>query len=191
MSQSISKGRASKFLKRITETAAFKAVIGEKNQRMAYEELVLRYFAFLINGPGTYKSSLPRFLDTTMSWLGDRDESSLLRLEEQFITSLETAHDIFGQNSFRKTLAAPERKKVVNKPLFEVVSVALTSLTSSERNMLLATRASFLEEFKILLKDEQFENAISRSTANKENVDTRFRMFGDLLRRKVAGADLC
>lgn len=187
MSQSINKGLASKFLTKLTKADAFKAVVAGKNQRMAYQELVLRYFAFFLNGPENYKSSLPRFLDGTMTALGQIGLDRELELEKEFISSLEAAYNIFGHDSFKKTLAAPERKKVINKPLFEVVSVGLSKLLPSERDALLINRAAFLEEFKDLLQDERFDEAISRSTANKDNVDTRFNMFANLLRNHVGG----
>lgn len=191
MSQSINRGAASTFLTKLTKADAFKAIVAGKNQRMAYQELVLRYFAFFLSGHENYKSSLPRFLDATMTALGRVPAETAQSLEQSFVLSLETAYEIFGSNSFRKTLAEPNKKKVVNKPLFEVVAVALSRLSPSARTELINNRVNFLEDFKGLLMDQRFDDAISKSTANKDNVDTRFTMFSDLINRHIGVSDPC
>jgi hypothetical protein len=150
---------------------------------MSYQELVLRHMAFVILDAKTYRSSLPKFLDEAMIKLGALPVVEFNSLKNNFIASLEVADKLFGKDAFKKTLAEPEHKKVVNKPLFESVSVCLAQIDSNERSHLVSRRDEFIESFKELLNNEDFNKSISRSTANTENVQTRFKMIRNLIAR--------
>lgn len=174
MSQSVNKGFASKFLSGLVNSAEFKSVVVNKNHRMAHEELALRHITFLMFGESSYKSSLPKFLNQGMITLGQESDETASKLKEQFLASLDTAYKIFGKHSFKKSLALPEHKKVVNKPMFEAISVCLAQLSEDQRKALISNKKRVIEEFTKLLQSEDFDLAISKSTANTDNVHTRF-----------------
>ena len=176
MSQSINKGAASKFLTRLIKTESFKKIVSNKNYRMAHEELALRHISFVISGISSYKSSMPKFLNQGMLDLGDLNDNEFSKLESNFISSLETAFMIFDNDSFKKSLAIPGHKKVVNKPLFEAVSVCLAEISPIDRDMLINKKSQVINSFICLLENESFDISISKSTANTENVLTRFNM---------------
>jgi hypothetical protein len=176
MSQSVNYGAASIFLKNLVTTDEFRNVVINKNYRMAHEELALRHIAFSLFGPKYYKSSLPKFLNQTMIELGSLSEKKLFILRSNFISALKVAYAIFGVDSFKKSLALPSHKKVVNKPLFESVSVCLAMISEDERLELVSKKRDVLESFTDLLRNEYFDVSISKSTANTDNVQTRFEM---------------
>jgi hypothetical protein len=175
MSQSVNRGRASKFLTDLVDDEAFKKVVGATNRRMAYQELVLRHLAFVVYDMTEYKSNLPRFLDQAMVYIGEITEEKLSRFKRKFLLAMKLAFDLFGEHAFKKTLAVPGHKRVVNKPLFEAVSVNLAELTQVQRELILKNKNRFLNDFKHLLEDESFDESISKSTANTDYVQTRFR----------------
>lgn len=181
MSQSIHKGAASKFLKSLIETKEFKKVVINKNYRMAHEELVLRHISFIMFGIKLYKSSMPKFLNRGMIDLGYLTDKELDKLKKDFLASLEVAYEIFGVDSFKKSLAMPNHKKVVNKPLFETVSVCLAMISSEDRLILLDRKTDVIEAFVSLLENKEFDISISKSTANTEKVQTRFNMVSDMI----------
>jgi len=183
MSQSIRKGVASRFLTSITKEPAFQKVVGNKGKRMSYQELILRHMAFRLFDISNYKSSLPKFLDAAMNELGKVDDSVLQDLKKTFLLSVDTAYKVFGKDSFRRTLADPNRNKVVNKPLFESLSVNLALINDEVRNNIVNNSESFRKEFKELLQSERFSRSITRSTANTENVVTRFKEIRELIYR--------
>lgn len=183
MSQSLNNGIASRFLGEIVDEEVFQKIVGINNNRMAYQELILRHMTFLLLGPETYKSSLPKFLDTGMTKLGELQIEELTSLRANFLASIKTAHDLFGKDAFKKTLAEPTHKKVVNKPLFEAVSVCLALAGNDTRAHLIEKGDKFREEFKQMLVDPKFHNSITRSTANKDNVETRFSMMKDVINK--------
>lgn len=191
MSQSIKKGAASKFLKSIIETEEFKRVVINKNYRMAHDELVLRHLSFAIYGSSSYRSSMPKFLNQCMLELGELSEKDLIRLKENFLSALDTAFIIFGQDTFKKSLAIPEHKKVVNKPLFETVSVCFANINKEGRDILINRKEDVVTAFIELLNNPKFDAAISKSTANTERVQTRFKMVEEKMNELIIGYKVC
>jgi len=187
MSQSIHKGAASKFLTRLITTESFKRIVANKNYRMAHEELALRHVSFIVSGLSSYKSSMPKFLNQGMLDLGNLTEEQLNTIENSFISSLETAFNIFENDSFKKSLAIPGHKKVVNKPLFEAVSVCLAQISPIEHEILISKKNEVIQSFISLLENEKFETSISKSTANTENVQTRFNMVQKTIDKLLLG----
>ena len=187
MSQSIHKGAASKFLTRLIKTESFKKIVANKNYRMAHEELALRHVSFVLSGISSYKSSMPKFLNQGMLDLGNLTEEEFNILENNFISSLETAFMIFDNDSFKKSLAIPGHKKVVNKPLFEAVSVCLAKISPTDRDILIYKKDEVIQSFISLLENENFEISISKSTANTENVQTRFNMVRKTIGKLLVG----
>jgi hypothetical protein len=185
MSQSVRKGVASQFLTKIVSGEIFKSVVRNKSNRLAHQELVLRHMAFVLFGVEGYKSSLPKFLDSAMIKLGQLEDSQLDTLRNNFLDAMKVAFDIFGKDAFKRSLAEPTGNKVVNKPLFEAISVSLALINNSERQRLVECKVDFKESLKIMLKNTKFVNSITLSTANTENVLTRFQMVRDLIEHQL------
>lgn len=183
MSQSINSGAASSFLQQIVKKEEFILIAKNKNHRMSHEELALRHMTFVLFGVEEYKSSLPKFLNSGMAKLGKLKPQKLKSLQDNFLRSLSIAYKIFGDDSFKKTLAKPTQKKVVNKPLFEAVSVCLASLNEIEATNLIKNKKPFASSFKALLEDPHFDIAISKSTANTDNVQTRFKKTFEIVKK--------
>lgn len=185
MSQSARNGVASEFLTNIVSESPFKKVVENKSNRQAHQELVLRHMAFVLFEVDDYKSSLPKFLDSAMIELGKLEDSHLETLRNNFLDAMKVAFDIFGKDTFKRSLAAPTGNKVVNKPLFEAISVSFASINNSERQRLVECKVDFKESLKLMLKETKFVNSITRSTANTESVLTRFKMVRDLIENQL------
>lgn len=184
MSQSVNSGLASKFLSKITSNFLFTKVVGKNNKRMTHQELVLRHMAFSMFGTEAYKSSLPKFLDTAMIALSYLNEHDLRGYEQRFLVSMELADTIFGEDAFRKTLVNTQ-KKLINKPLFEALSVSLAKLNVDDKEILLMNKDEFLGEFSELLSSETFNETISKSTANTVNVNSRFSDIREMISKFI------
>jgi hypothetical protein len=141
--------------------------------------------AFVLFGVDGYKSSLPKFLDLAMIELGQLEDSQLETLRNNFLDAMKVAFDIFGKDAFKRSLAEPTGNKVVNKPLFEAISVSLALINNSERQRLVECKVDFKESLKLMLKNTKFVNSITLSTANTENVLTRFQMVRDLIEHQL------
>ncbi|GFO73424.1 hypothetical protein BJAS_P4221 [Bathymodiolus japonicus methanotrophic gill symbiont] len=185
MSQSVRNGVASDFLAKIVLESTFREVVKNKSKRQAHQELVLRHMAFVLFGVDAYKSSLPKFLDLAMIELGKLEDSHLETLRNNFLDAMKVAFDIFGKDTFKRSLAEPSGNKVVNKPLFEAISVSFALINNSERQRLVECKVGFKESLKSMLKDTRFVNSITLSTANTESVSTRFKMVDDLIKNQL------
>ncbi len=184
LSQSTNEGKASKFLKLLTETDAFKKVVRASDKRMLDKELVLRFCAFKITPYTNYKSPMIKFLNNAMDSLGeDLNDNHLNQLANSFESSLHMSGEIFGKDAFRKSLVDKDKNKVLNRALFEVITVLFSSLTEVQSENLLSNKSEFLSEFKNLMSKDEFFAAISYSTTDTDNVKFRFNRIGDLIKK--------
>ena len=181
--QGINNGQAARFLKKLSEQRSFRRVVKIRSDRMSNTELVLRHIAFVMEGVDAYKSSMVKFLDTAMEKLGKCDKIELENYRKGFLNAMDIAWSLFDEHAFKKSSVDSGRIKVVNKSLCEALSVPLAQLTLLEGERLLKNKEVFLKKFKDLMKDEIFDTAISKSTANKQNVDNRFKKINKLVRQ--------
>lgn len=187
ISQGRKKGRASKFLKKLSGTEAFRKVVSTEGKRMSNCELVLRHIAYSLQGKNAYKSSMVRYLDDGMVMLGNCSEAELEHYEKAFERAMLLSWDLFDEHAFKKSFTQSARIKVVNKPLFESLSVALSGLTEEETNLLISQKMEFLDAFKELMKEPKFIDSISKSTANSEAFRERFTQMELLVNRFSKG----
>ncbi|WP_312557986.1 DUF262 domain-containing protein [Empedobacter brevis] len=182
LSQSVNNGKASSFLKYLTETEQFKSVCRVSGKRMLDRELVLRYISFKITPLENYKAPMINFLNTSMEKLGNLDDTDLNILKNDFIKSLDLAYEIFGEDAFRKSLVENTKVKVINRALFECVSVIFSEVSNSELQNLINQKELFLDEFKLLLlENRDFYDSITFSTSEYNNVSNRFKSINDLV----------
>ena len=174
INQGVNNGRASLFLKELSENEDFCRLVRIQSNRMSNCELVLRHFAFIIQGKSIYKSSMIKYLDDGMELLGGCTENELEAYKNGFKRSMQLAWTLFDEHAFKKSFVESSRIKVVNKPLFESLSVALSSLNERESDILITNKSTFLDSFKVLMKTNDFSNSISKSTANTEAFNYRF-----------------
>lgn len=187
ISQGINKGQASSFLKELSEENSFRKVVSISSDRMSNRELILRHIAFVMEDVETYKSSMVKFLDNAMEKLGGCNKTELSKYKNGFLNAMDLAWFLFDEHAFKKSSVESGRIKVVNKPLFEALSVPLAQLTSLEGKKLLENKEVFLKNFRELMKQKIFYTSISKSTANKENVVNRFNTMNKLVRQFCEG----
>jgi len=183
ISHGINKGQAARFLKELSEEPSFRKVVKISSDRMSNRELVLRHIAFAMEGVDSYKSSMVKFLDAAMEKLGKCRDSELQEYKKGFLQAMDLAWTLFREHAFKKSSVESGRIKVVNKPLFEALSVPLAQLDPLEKEILLKNKEIFLKEFKELMQNDSFYRSISISTANKDQVDARFKKINELVRK--------
>lgn len=175
LSQGINKGQASKFLKEIVDSELFKSVGRVSGKRMLDRELILRYVALHMKNYMEYKPPMISFLNNTMADLGEASDETLDKLRKGINKALFISNEIFGENSFRKSLVEGGKVKFINRALFEAISVTFSRLTDDEQKTLLSKKESFLQDFMALFNDQEFYASITYSTAESSNVQMRFK----------------
>jgi hypothetical protein len=181
LSHSINAGQASKFLSEIAESEIFKKYVRASNKRMLDKELILRFIAFKLSDYREYKGPMIKYLNDTMENLGKIDKQRLLELKNDFNKAVTLSWELFGEDAFRKSLVQTQSRKMINRALFEVVTTVFSNLNADERSKILANKETIIEEFKNLLNDDEFHNAISISTTYSDNVKFRFEKMNKIV----------
>lgn len=183
------KGPARTFLADLAEDPSFLDVTGESvsNERMADREMVLRYMAFRLTDPSEYtERDFDQFLVNAMHRVNRLTDAQRDHLALEFRKAMKCAGDVFGDHAFRKWRGG-KGKSPINKALFETVAVNIAALDDHERRALVTCRDDVLEGFFGLMKDWDFDRAISVATGDPKKVRTRFDMMRKLYRGVASG----
>ena len=186
ISQGVNDGQASKFLKEITETDVFQKVGRVSGKRMLDKELVLRFMALKLTTYKHYKAPMISFLNDAMEQLGYVEPEKLNSLRTDILKALNLSYDIFGDNAFRKSLVDDNKSKVLNRALFEAVTVLFSELSENDSQFLLKNKKDFVESFKQLFEDGKFYSSITFSTTDSANVFYRFTEISTVINRYIA-----
>jgi len=151
-------------------------------KRMLDRDFVTRFIAFYLHSSKDYKPDLDEFLNNSMAELKYLTENQRNKIERDFISSMNRAHELFGGYAFRKRYSKTSNRLRINKALFEVWSVILSKLHKEKYEILLKRKNSLNDEFiRILNKDYDFEKSITTSTGAPLNVKKRFNVVNELI----------
>ncbi len=173
------------FLKSLAASDEFQRATagGVSGKRMVDRECVLRFAAFVITPYEDYNTrDFDQFLHGKMAELNGMSPEERTSLGKRFRRSMVAAHNIFGDDAFRKLRSPANVRPPVNKALYEAWAVNLNACTDEELDFLVKKREAVLDAFKSLLRDDQFETAITFGTADPPKVKTRFRKIRELLK---------
>lgn len=165
------------YVKELAKTQEFiQATQGAINpSRMLDREFVTRFVSFYMNDYKNYVPDLDTFMNTSMSEIKKLSENERKKMKQDFQASMLLCKSIFGNWAFRKSDKYPEKRKPINKALFEVWSVSLAKLNENQRNQILLKKdILFDKSIKLVKEDSTFFNSITTSTGNKLSVIYRF-----------------
>ena len=182
-------GQVRNYLKELADSEEFKLATDNsvRPKRMVDRECVLRFLAFYFNGWENYKENgLDSFLVNTMRQVNQMSEGDLELPKRKFFDSMTAARRIFDDRAFRKP--KPDNSRApISKPLFEVWSVCLAKCSSQEINVLIKQKESVADKFKnLVLRDDEFDKAISYSTGLSRRVRKRFESIQSLIHEIVS-----
>ncbi|MFI9106655.1 DUF262 domain-containing protein [Streptomyces fildesensis] len=157
------------------------------NERMSDREMVLRFMAFRLSPPSGYRQQdFDQFLADGMHRINRLSDVERDHEAVDFRRAMVCAHELFGDHAFRKSLGR-SRKTPINKALFEAVAVNLAQLTEPERRALVASGDHVRGGLSNLMKDWDFDRAISIATGDPKKVRTRFAKVNELFRGVLSG----
>ncbi|WP_179865858.1 MULTISPECIES: DUF262 domain-containing protein [Bacillus] len=194
---SIARPKIRKFLKEITKDNIFVEATGNINdQRMAAQELVLRFIAFLdaYDFENKYihyeKGDLEHFLDNAFESLNKCSDEELNFYKNKILTAMENSYALFGKYAFRNCLfedfIKDNKKRLLNKSLFVTWAVLLSD-ENLETNRLkkLRLRASKLLSEEIEF-DEEYFKALTMGTNATKRVKKSFAVARNILEEVLA-----
>ncbi|MGW8159213.1 DUF262 domain-containing protein [Desulfoprunum sp.] len=180
----LNQGVPADFVADLANSAEFKRATDHSIpvERMQDRDFVTRFLAFYLHDPATYKGNLEEFLNTTMAALRNLQPEKLAEIKSDFLAAMKTARQVFGVHAFRKRYGGQNRRKPVNKALFESWSVSLAKLTDAQRKLLI-NRKQFLNDaaMALLSSKNDFEKSISTGTGEKSKVTLRFEEIRKLI----------
>ena len=154
---------------------------------MLDREFVTRFLAFYLNGPKGYKPDLDTFMTSSMGQLKSKTTDELNKIKEAFDKAMKLSKIIFGKWAFRKVYSIEERRKPINKALFEVWSVELANFTPEEQKRAELRKRDIFQEFtKLMNDDETFVAAITSATGDKGRVNYRYNKIHELLNKCIS-----
>lgn len=179
-------GIPSKFIAELAEMKEFKAATDGsiKSHRMLDRDFVNRFLAFYVFPFEKYQPDLDTFMSKAMASTASMNEVERGKIKSDFATSMVLNQKIFGENAFRKIPGKNERRKPLNKALFEIFSVSFAKLDEAGRAKLLKKRKEFVREFTHLLyqdEEDRFFWAVSSATGDRNRVNYRFSKLQSLI----------
>lgn len=201
-------GQASDFLKELAVNEKFLAATDNsiKDSRMAARELVLRFLAFYIHGDKQYTDDMDVFLSNTMRVINraphvtDEVMKSIFRnystvkirpftgelLTSKFELAMERSKMFFKRYAFRKATPGYMRTPI-NKALFESWANIFAEMSAEDFDALLAKQDRFYSEYLKLLRDDEFDRAISRDSSSVISSHNRYKKLRELINNTLIG----
>lgn len=183
----LNQGIPAKFVEELANTQEFQDATGRiKPDRMLDREFVTRFIAFRIKPVSEYKPDLDTYMNEKMGELKLLTENERLEIKDSFVSSMKLAKEVFGDWAFRKVFNLEERRKPINKALFEVWSVELSRLSEEQRKNLRAKKDLLFNSFINLLKtDETFFASITSATGDRTRVSYRYSKIGSIIKNTL------
>ena len=147
-------------------------ILGRKtaDKRMRGEEIILRFFAYKLNGLETYRTPLKNWLNDAASKGKKLDDAEIAALKTNWSEMLQRTQLIFTPTEcFRRPKSRP-----INKALFD-----LTAFTTSRMELadVPGVRDQFRQCYFELFEDEEFDDLISRAVDHKKRTQRRFALW--------------
>ncbi|MFA6808129.1 MAG: DUF262 domain-containing protein [Eubacteriales bacterium] len=178
----IYRGHYNEFIKDCAADNMFIDILfsGKEPKRMENSEMVLRFFAFYLNGYTNYPGRLKTFLNEHMKInkkifdKGEDEKNHKLKNHKKiFKKSLELSKYVFGDKAFRTCNLKSDKKLAwgnINKSLFDIV---MTGFAQYEKHQIIPNSDSIREALiNLIINDPKF--ITSSGTLQKSNVIYRF-----------------
>ena len=152
-----------------------------KPERMEDRDFVTRFVAFYLQDHNSYEPDMDGFMTRGMALIKRLSLVERNTMKESFVKAMKTAMGIFGNDAFRKRRDEYDRRRPINKALFETLSVWLAKCNDEERGKLVERKSIVKRLFIELNNDDKFFYALSSGTGQKESVNYRHRKIRELI----------
>lgn len=183
---SVYRGQAANLLKELAHSEEFKNATRNKinSDRMLDCEFVNRFLAFYLLGTEQYSGNLEGYLNDVMIRLQKESKDTIQRCRIDFLKAMKYAACIFEEKAFRK-ITANGRYGMINKPLYDAVTVNLAKLSIQECEKLLKKKEKLMGKYIKLLENKKFAGIITSGTAAVDHVRDRhctiYRLFQEVI----------
>ncbi|GEM_PF-225521 len=182
----LNQGIPAKIVREMAGYEEFKIATGYKipTDRMEDCDFVTRFIGFY-HDYRNYQPDLDTWLNKGLARLKTMSEAERQAMKSDFKKSMIAMHEIFGDEAFRKRYVDTDRRKPINKALFDSWSVNIANLSTDEINKIKRRKKRLMDGFIRLMNEEEFDIAISRSTGDAQSVRRRFEKIADLIKQTL------
>jgi hypothetical protein len=153
-----------------------------RSERMLDRDFANRFLAFYHFGYENYTPDLDTFMSKAMAAINKMTKADRAKCKQDFTESMRLNYAVFGINAFRKIEAGQERRKPLNKALFDVFSVLFARLNKEEREKIIVVKEQVVDGLIDLIENDQdFFASITSSTSDKGRVHIRFSKVEELI----------
>ncbi|HAO22386.1 MAG: hypothetical protein BWK80_56245 [Desulfobacteraceae bacterium IS3] len=181
----LNQGIPANFIKELAEIDEFHQAtdnVLNYSKRMEDRDFATRFIGFYY-GYDEYKSDLDSHLNKAMSNLNLFSVEERNKIKRDFIKAMKASYEIFGNDAFRKRYNLTEKRKPINKALFDTWSVNLAKLSEEDITLLILKKDKLKEMFLNLMNtDKDFEKSITSATGDIRAVERRFSKIANLLK---------
>lgn len=178
----LNQGKPAQFVKRLADLRSFKIATSFTipEDRMLDQEFVTRFLAFYLLNIDVYNADLDGFLNRGMDELNNLEDTE--KIEKDFDKAMNAAILIFGNDAFRKRFSRKDKRKPINKALFEVWSVLLSKLNEQSIVNVVENKEALIDSFISLLNnDDSFNKSITSATGDKTRIKKRFSEINNII----------
>jgi hypothetical protein len=135
---------------------------------MKDQELILRFLALLYNSD-RYKRPMAAFLNDFMSTHRNLVKKSAAEFSAAFTSAIDVVHDSIGTRAFRLV-------RSLNAAVFDAV---MYGIAKRLQNGPIKDANAIQRAYDSLIKDQDFLDAVERSTADERQVEKRLKAAKD------------
>jgi len=182
----LNQGKPADLISELSQLEVFKEATTHSipTERMLDRDYVTRFVAFYLHPATEYQGDLEQHLNTAMYAINSLNQEKLTEIKQNFTAAMMTATQIFGNDAFRRRYHAEDKKRRLNKALFEVWSVLLSKLTAEQQQKLIHHAEQVKQDFMALLKSNaELKKSIGAAAGNKKSVITRFSKINALIEK--------
>jgi hypothetical protein len=173
----IYRGDFNDLIKTLAEQPRWIAVLNKArlDKRMRDDELIVRFFAFHDNYKN-YQPPLRSFINKYMVAQRNLANAEKQRLTTLFEQTVDKVKNVFDDHAFR--IYTDQWQRQINRALFDAVMLVFSKLPEEK---LIAKRQEINKIVIDLCQNSSFLVSVSRSTADRNSLFTRIRMFSEAM----------
>lgn len=164
---------------------------GIGTHRMEDRDFVTRFLSFYLIGYENYVPDLDSFMNLGMQEIKNLNQEKIDNLKKDFEKSMRICFEIFGNDAFRKRLNIDDRRKPINKSLFDSISANVANFDENQCLVLVQKKEIIKQKLMDLHNnpDGKFLRAITQGTAQKDLVLKRFSDIKNIFQQTLTGND--
>ncbi|MBF0567479.1 MAG: DUF262 domain-containing protein [Nitrospirae bacterium] len=172
-------GKATRLLKALAEDETFMQAIdyGIAPTRMKDREAALRCLAFkILDYEKEYDNDMDKFLGNALDKINKMSNNEIEELKGDFIRVMTRTFELYQYGNFR--IPTDSTRGRINIAVMESVCHFFSAQTDE---FIKANKKRLIKNYKSLLEDEDYLDAVSVSTGDKRRVNARFRLSREIL----------